>query len=222
MSVLLAGSLVAFLLASACTAQNNTNPTCSILGGLVNANASTSRSMPAFSITKDIYLGNDRFPDPNQSFKLEIDPSQNWTISLHVSESHRFSRDDDQPEPFYYHSVLLDTAGSNVTRMSTCHSFVQAHDPDHGYRWAKEVLERSLEDSGDCKIMLGDDCVNALVRHYRHEGYTNQSRSGDCSKANFTVPAECAGMVEPYSMSRTPPTPKFCMPDTRLTMPQQT
>lgn len=205
MGVLLAGSFVACLFASVCIAQNISDSACAILGGLVNSNASTSRSVPAFSINKDIYLGDDRFPDPNQSFKLKADPSQNWTTSLHVSESHPFSKNDDETEPLYYHSVLLDTAGSKVSRMSTCHSFVQAHDPDLGYSWTKEVLERSLEDSGNCKTMLGNDCVDALKRQYQQEAYTNQSRSGNCSKANFTVPAQCAGMVEPYSMSTKPP-----------------
>jgi hypothetical protein len=80
--------------------------------------------------------------------------------------------------------------------MGMCHNVIT---PQVGGRWAwsKEVLERSLDDEGDCKNMLGEECVKALESHYLIEGrkvYDDDEQ--DCRVANNTIPQECEGMLE--------------------------
>jgi hypothetical protein len=88
--------------------------------------------------------------------------------------------------------------------MGMCHNFITPQVMGRKWAWSKEVLERSLDDEGDCKIMLGEKCVNALERHYLKEGqrvyYDDEKR---CMVTNNTIPDECEGMLqEAYSAGR--------------------
>jgi hypothetical protein len=77
-----------------------------------------------------------------------------------------------------------------------CHQYIQAYDDRlGGFRWKKEVLERSLTDNGDCKTMLGNECVDALVRHYKRQAL-DQLSVGGCDGTNYTAPPECGDMLE--------------------------
>jgi hypothetical protein len=196
MSRFTAYALLAHLLASNSVAQNVTQPTCSELGSLIRYNASTSRQIPAFSISNDVYSGDDNFPDPNRSFRMENDTSRNWTLSLRVHERPPLSSDASTANVEYEQTLLLDTAGSNVTRMGVCHALIPAQDPARAFRWTKAVLERSLKDNGDCKTMLSEKCVDALKQHYREQAFEHQMDKG-CDNTNVTVPKECAGMMAP-------------------------
>ncbi|KAF2114475.1 hypothetical protein BDV96DRAFT_647179 [Lophiotrema nucula] len=65
------------------------------------------------------------------------------------------------------------------------------------FEFSKKVLERSVNDNGDCKTMLGDECVEALVEKYRQVASTSMMR-GRCpsgSQWNFTVPEACSDIV---------------------------
>jgi hypothetical protein len=187
MSRTMTWAFLAHFVSSIAAAQNGTMSTCSILGNLLTPNASITREIPAYSISKDVYLGDNRFPDPSQSFHLENDTSRRWSLSLRVHNT--------QPEiatrPDYQQTLLLDTVDSNVTRMGMCHQYIQAYDDRQGgFRWKKEVLERSLNDNGDCKTMLGNECVDALTRHYKRQAMIQLSQ-GDCAGTNYTMPTEC-------------------------------
>ncbi|KAL5377621.1 hypothetical protein DPSP01_009676 [Paraphaeosphaeria sporulosa] len=70
---------------------------------------------------------------------------------------------------------------------------------DNTYYFSKEVLQRSLGDEGDCKVMLGEQCADALKLHFLRESVA-YIRAGACPgdgkvKQNRTVPFECAGLV---------------------------
>jgi hypothetical protein len=59
------------------------------------------------------------------------------------------------------------------------------------------VLKRSVNDDGDCKTMLGEECVSALENHYRREATEIMTR-GRCpegSEWNITVPFQCASLI---------------------------
>jgi hypothetical protein len=186
------GAFLAYLVSSLAAAQNVTTPTCSILGNLLKSNASITREIPAYSISKDVYLGDDKFPNTMQSFHIENDTSRRWSLSLRVHQS----RPEISTQPDYQQTLLLDTVDSNATRMGMCHQYIQAYDARQGgYRWKKEVLKRSLTDNGDCKTMLGNECVDALARHYKRQAI-NQLSEGSCFGTNNTVPTECGEMLE--------------------------
>lgn len=61
------------------------------------------------------------------------------------------------------------------------------------YKFSKEVLERSVNDNGDCKTMLGEECVEALRIHYTESATYGMTR-GRCPSGldwNTTVPRQC-------------------------------
>jgi hypothetical protein len=67
------------------------------------------------------------------------------------------------------------------------------------YFFSKEVLQRGLDDHGDCTIMLGEQCANALKVHFLRES-VNYIRAGGCPgdgkvEQNTTMPWECAGLA---------------------------
>jgi hypothetical protein len=186
-------TFIVHLIVSLAAAQNDTRSTCSDLGSLLSYNASTTRDISAYSVTDDEFLGNNENPDPVRSSNIEDDTSRRWKLSLRVHKSslpiatlYRYD---------YQHTVLLDTGDSNVTSMGMCHQFIHPFSTPLGFQWKKEVLQRSLEDSGDCKTMLGDGCVDALVKHYTRAAVI-QSTDG-CNATNWTMPAECGEMLEP-------------------------
>lgn len=59
--------------------------------------------------------------------------------------------------------------------------------------FSRDVIERSVNDKGDCKIMLGEDCVAGLKRHYLTMALNSTLR--DCAR-NYTVPQECMGLID--------------------------
>jgi hypothetical protein len=190
-------AFLAPLFISTSSAQNNTRPTCSDLGTLLRYNASTTRQIPAF------YISGERSAaelDPNMSFAVNNDTSKNWTLSMRVHDADQTKAGRNQLSK---QTVLLDTMDSNVTQMGVCHNTISAGGYD-AFAWTKEVLERSLKDDGDCKTMLGEKCLHALLTHYRKDAAGNSLRSGNCGKANNTVPLECAGMMQPSTQSKQP------------------
>lgn len=99
----------------------------------------------------------------------------------------------------YYLDTQGETSGtetSNATGVCTegLHTFANST-----YFFSKEVLQRSLDDQGDCKVMLGEQCADALKLHFLRESVA-YIRAGGCPGdgtvvQNRTVPWECAGLV---------------------------
>lgn len=88
----------------------------------------------------------------------------------------------------------INTDNSNTTDIGLC---IDRTSPSSlgTYAFSKEVLERSQNDNGDCKIMLGEDCVAALSNQYAQYA-TRAMLKGSCpSNRNNTVPRECADLV---------------------------
>lgn len=195
MSRLTTWTFLAHLFISSSVAVNLTEPTCSDLGGLLRPNASTTRQIPAFSISGNQSMDFMSFRKLER-FAVENDTSRTWSLSLHVHGRELNSPSDKDTNGVYRQTLLLDTVDSNVTQLGVCHQTVQAHGTYSGFHWTKKVLERSLKDTGDCRTMLGDKCVNALTEQYRMDALES-SLKGSCLKPNNTVPAECAGMMEP-------------------------
>lgn len=100
-------------------------------------------------------------------------------------------------------SYYLDTQGAlsgseTNNRTGICTEGLRVFDKNQ-YFFSKEVLQRSLNDEGDCKVMLGAQCADALKLHFLRESI-KYIRAGGCPGSadvaqNNTVPWECAGLV---------------------------
>jgi hypothetical protein len=116
------------------------------------------------------------------------DPDAQWYFSLR-------NQDFGGPGQDTMTYMWLNTGKSNTTGMGTCFQTTDIRGVD-GFEFSREVLERSVDDKGDCKTMLGEDCVAALKDHYARSGM-NAASAGTCGGGSFntTIPHECAGLV---------------------------
>ncbi|KAF2008371.1 hypothetical protein BU24DRAFT_98581 [Aaosphaeria arxii CBS 175.79] len=110
-------------------------------------------------------------------------------------------------------TYFLDTADSNMTNIGLCSGGLRLMDRNT-WQLSKGVIERSLKDNGDCKIMLGEACTEALRQHYEREArmaYMIHGRCLQCEEEpcsiepsatnagtpwNDTVPYQCSGLVD--------------------------
>jgi hypothetical protein len=174
-------------ISSAQNSPQNYNATCELLSRYSEFNASVTRGIPALTIR-----GSQPNPEDADSSKAEFavvnDTSRTWTLKLGVQKS-KFTPDTTN----YVQSLLLDTGDSDLTHMGSCHQTIEAYEPGRGYRWPKELLERSLDDNGDCMTFLGSECVAALKR-MSAERAVQAMRRGSCPDSageDKSVPPEC-------------------------------
>lgn len=56
-----------------------------------------------------------------------------------------------------------------------------------------------MHDEGDCKVMLGEECVGALQEQYKEQGVRDMMRGrchdGGVGEWNLSIPWECVGLV---------------------------
>ncbi|KAF2794593.1 hypothetical protein K505DRAFT_336812 [Melanomma pulvis-pyrius CBS 109.77] len=154
---------------------------CTNIDDFNNYNASHTYSMPALRIN-----GTKR---DDEGFNIVEDPDSSWYIASRLKVS-RVVDDGSM------NNLWLNTGSSNTTNMGMCEESTSSYELGE-YKFSKEVLERSVNDNGDCKTMLGEECVEALRVHYT-ESAIYAMRKGQCpsgSDWNITVPQQCRGLV---------------------------
>jgi hypothetical protein len=168
-------------------------PTCADLSENLAFNASSSRNMTGFQLH---YLGGDPM-----EILIREDDSKTWTFSSYIHHAGPGIMDPNSTQA----TLWLDTGSTDRERlgetMGMCHSYMLVQ-LGGNITMSKDVLERSLEDEGDCKKMLGEECVQALEKHYRNQAGLAWSVGGDCREMEDALPAECEGLVAPITISK--------------------
>ncbi|KAI4655618.1 hypothetical protein J4E93_000332 [Alternaria ventricosa] len=185
-------SVLASVLATIAYAQSSSDSdpetlTCDDLSDGLAYNASVTHNTTALTLS---YLGSDSDPSFSE------DNGINWQISSYIGPyiwpGDGISENDTQ-------AVLwLDVGESDIerlgNRMGFCHNVVPLQDfTTSNLTWSRQVLERAQDDNGDCKTMLGEECVQALQNWY--SGQNSVWISQDCSTIKHTIPSECEGML---------------------------
>ncbi|RYN84597.1 hypothetical protein AA0117_g811 [Alternaria alternata] len=197
MSTLIKHSLLASVLATTSFAQNTSKPesqslTCDDLSESLAYNASIIQNTTALNL---VWLGDE------ERVAITEDDQTTWTISSYIGPGYNGGMakyDENETQAVLW----LDTGDSNMERLGDiiglCHSFVPLQNRTTGdLTWSREVLERASEDDGDCKTMLGTECVEALESWYRRQGQAawNDDQYPPCSAIQNTIPSECEGML---------------------------
>lgn len=180
-------------------AQNTTNTispnniTCADLSPSLSWNATGSSSIQALSINGSNSQRDDEpFAVVNDTSSTSINP-KTWTMYYRLQQQ---SAGSDK----YTGRIFLETPKStNLSQMGSCHQTSSPVDTTGKFLWTKEMLERSLKDMGNCRVTLGDACVDALKSWYREQAAVNHMRRGNCEKTNNTLPNACSGIMEPVS-----------------------
>ncbi|KAH7413648.1 hypothetical protein DE146DRAFT_761934 [Phaeosphaeria sp. MPI-PUGE-AT-0046c] len=175
-------------------AQNNTgNSTelCLDLEDAVKYNSSSSRTIPA------LRLNGDRPVDRGDTFSIEKDLSRTWELSLRVQSMAINQARGMNNVTAYRQTMFLNTGDSNMTDIGSCHQSIQPESRMLKFQWTREVMERSLQDNGDCGSLLGDKCVEALKIRAANEAAEWPLRTGSCAGMNSSMPPECSGTVSP-------------------------
>jgi hypothetical protein len=101
---------------------------------------------------------------------------------------------------------FIETGDSDTKDFGMCAEGIRVFEQANpGMFWlSRKVIERSVNDSGDCKTMLGDKCVEALKKHYQ-EAAKQYTQKGECPTTdpeipttiawNKTAPEECRGLI---------------------------
>ncbi|KAF2738741.1 hypothetical protein EJ04DRAFT_560415 [Polyplosphaeria fusca] len=171
-------TLIVLLSSVSPSLQDNT---CSTVREFNDYNATRSYPMPALSVG--------RVPEFEQLRKLDADDSEQWYLTS------RFTKIGSSGNEGLTH-VWVNTGDSNTTNIGSCVDITWTHSLGK-FTFSKEVIERSVDDNGDCKTMLGEECVNALNEHYTRIA-ASAMYDGECPRGsdwNTTVPAACASLV---------------------------
>jgi len=161
--------------------------TCDDLSDGLAYNASVTHNTTALSMS---WLGSELVP------LFSEDNGINWQISSYIGPyiwpGGGISENDTQ-------SVLwFDVGESDIerlgNRMGFCHNVVPLQDfTSSNLTFSRQVLERAQDDNGDCKTMLGEECVQALQAWYSSTGMVWGSQ--DCNTITHKIPSECEGML---------------------------
>ncbi|KAF2445220.1 hypothetical protein P171DRAFT_431956, partial [Karstenula rhodostoma CBS 690.94] len=145
---------------------------CNSNDDFVHFNSSKTVALPALS---------------NNGPMLNQDPHTQWYFSTRTVYT--------SPHADAMTKMWLNTGNSSTKDIGTCWHTTWTHERD-GFAFPRDVLERSVDDKGDCKTMLGEECVAGLKRHYLDAAMRSaQSASCQGDVFNATVPHECAGLV---------------------------
>ncbi|KAF2999376.1 hypothetical protein E8E13_006421 [Curvularia kusanoi] len=175
------------------------SPQCSALSPSLAYNTSSTTTLPALAIT---WQG----ATADNNIRIVNVTDQQWQLSALVQPaytSHTLNRTQ---------TVLwLDTGRSNLTRLGTtmrmCHNFVPLQVAAN-VTWSYETLKKSVGDTGDCRALVSEACLDKLRAQYSGQAGAQRGRKWNrCQKTNNTVPWECegSGMVETISA----PNPEF-------------
>ncbi|KAK7192810.1 hypothetical protein DPSP01_011231 [Paraphaeosphaeria sporulosa] len=130
----------------------------------------------------------------NNGPMLYDDPDETWYFSTRTVYK--------TPGADAMTTMWLNTGNSSMYDIGSCWQTTWTHGIN-GFTFSRDVLERSVDDKGDCKIMLGEECIAGLKRHYLDAAMRSASRAScDGDIFNATVPQECAGLVSGGSVWR--------------------
>ena len=185
-------SLTLSLLPSPSLAQSS--PECTPLAPALAYNASSTLTLPALNVA---YLG-----DADEgNILIRNDTRTEWHLSAYVQPPSAAM----QSRYSTRTALWLDTGDTNATRlgetMRMCHNYVPLQSSGK-VSWSGEVLKKSVQDTGDCRTLVSEECLARLKVQY---GAQAQAQRGSgysaCGETNNTVPWECAGsgMVEPIT-----------------------
>lgn len=143
--------------------SSNTTGVCSQVDGAVQYNSSTTLTISALK------LDGPRPTAVSDKFSLVEDNSRSWELSLRVRKQPKDDNVNQEKHNLapYQQAMFLDTGGSNMTDIGSCHQTIQAETGAGTFQWTREVVERSLKDNGDCMTLLGYSCVQALKEKAR-------------------------------------------------------
>jgi hypothetical protein len=193
---LITWGFLAQLFISSANSQNNSAATCADINGYVQYNSSTTRQLQALKLQ-----GN----RTSENYAVVNDSSRIWELSYRVQKqptNHNTYKSNNDGKHFYG-TMFLDTKDSNMTNLGSCHQTLQAEIGGQGYTLSKLVLERSVNDNGDCTAMLGQDCVSAIKQRSMYQASEWPLRTGSCARMNGTIPAECDGLgLRPFMSAR--------------------
>jgi hypothetical protein len=183
-------SLLAQLLISSANGQNNSAATCTEIDNYAQWNSSTTRQIQALKIEGET--------DDNA---VVNDALRTWELSYRVQNLPTYNKSFEPAGEYYYGAMFLDTGNSDMTKIGSCHQTLQAQIAGLSYSLSKSVLERSMNDNGDCTIMLGQECVDAMKKQATLEAARGPLRTGSCSDMNRIIPEQCSG-VGPQLVTR--------------------
>ncbi|KAF1933481.1 uncharacterized protein M421DRAFT_88685 [Didymella exigua CBS 183.55] len=195
-SIALKYSIITLLLSASSYAQDS--PQCSAIAPQLAYNASSSVTIPAITVS---ILGD---PDDGDVLIRNVTGS-NWTLSSYIQPH--------SPKPPDTDTYLwLDVGDSDLERlgrtMRACHTFVPLQFQIGGnVTWSYDTLEKSVQDTGDCRSMVSEECLARLRIQYFNAGTSERRQYSGCADINTTVPWECtsSGMLMPRSL----PVPEF-------------
>lgn len=180
MNNLLTRALAATLLLSTSAAENRAQPRCADIEEKLRFNTSTSYDFPA------LFIDNER---PNSTLRVQQESNKKWRLIYRVQENED-PWDTKRGEIAYAKgSIFLDVGDPNNKNMRNCHHTILPQNYDLNYQWTRDRLERSLKDTGDCREMLGVDCIDALKTQYKDEAADRYMRGGRCRTED--MPAVC-------------------------------
>jgi hypothetical protein len=156
----------------------------------------------------------------NARYAVVEDSSRTWELSYRVQNQPTYNDTLEPVGDLYYGTMFLDTGSSNTTDIGSCHQTLQAQIGELSYSLSKMVLERSLNDNGDCTTMLGQECVDAIKKQTTLSAAQGPLRTGLCSRLNRTIPDECSG-VGPQLVTRRVYHHAHYLLCQRLTQPQK-
>ena len=165
---------------------------CSEVDDFYTANATGTYTMPALSINHT------EESDPELQGTvggLVASSSDYWVLSPRANaKSQNPLTSDLQNSPMW-----LNTGDSNLTDIGFCMTQSVSYGFPSEYFFSKDVMLRSADDNGDCKTMLGNECVAALQAHYQREA-SQSMMSGECPNngnggINNTIPYQCQDLV---------------------------
>jgi len=170
------GKLTLMALASQIFPSLSRASSCETINDFNNYNSTHTYPIPA------LHINGSRPGDPNY-YKILEDLDSSWYMTGRFSGANSVSK----KNGIHYH--WLNVAESNTTNIGMCMDTTRAYAFGE-YKFSKEVLKRSVNNNGDCRTMLGEECVSALESHYRREATKSMTR-GRCparSEWNITVP----------------------------------
>ncbi|KAJ4987480.1 hypothetical protein SVAN01_07080 [Stagonosporopsis vannaccii] len=174
---------------------------CDAVADHLNPNATASLNIAALQLN---FLGSG-----GDDFSITNESDFSWRLSSSIQPIPAQLSDDQQSDRTQT-VVWLDTDASNTTRlgdhMRMCHNFIPLQ-IGRNVTWGHGTLEKSVQDTGDCRTLVSETCRRRLTAQYAGQAALERSRYTGCTRGNFTVPWECAesGMVEPISR----PNPEF-------------
>lgn len=152
--------------------------------GFENKNCTYARQFNNYNATKT-------YPIPS----VEINKTSNGLINGPADDPWYLTFRLGDSDGFNTTWPWINVGNSNTTGISWCMKTTDTYF-NKGFSFSREVIERGLNDNGDCNTMLGTECRNALQEQYNGAALTSMQK-GECDLSlDLKVPEECNGVIE--------------------------